>query len=308
MVLGHTTQNHYLGSWIYAFHMPLFFILSGVFFKPSIEGIGKCAKRLLMPYIVFAVLSFVYWRFLEMRFRPLPEGFDANMHALDILWQRDQFRFNVPQWFLPCLFLVQTIGCLLFSWIKKPTVAIGVIVAWFIVACLNPFKIESMWVSETLYAFPFFGLGYCLGKDRFIGAEKRVAEVKWHYVVCIVLPLIGLWFYEANCDMMRSVYVHGYGAYFFVAVIACVCCFVLASKILLQKGFIWLGVNSLAIMCMHEPLKRILIVVVSKLVHMPVDEVRGSIVFSLAICVIIIMMLIPLCLFLNKKCKWIFGK
>lgn len=308
VVLGHTTQNHYLSSWIYAFHMPLFFILSGVFFKSSIASIGKCAKRLLMPYLVFAVLSFVYWRFLEMKFRPLPEGFDANMHALDILWQRDQLRFNVPLWFLPCLFLVLTIGFLLFSWIKKPAVAIGVTVAWFMVACFNPFKIESMWVSEALYAFPFFGLGYCLGKDRFIGAEKTVSEAKWYYTMCTVVPLMGLWFVNVRNDMMGSSYALGYVSYFAIAVAAFACCFVIASKMRRSNWLVWLGVNSLAIMCMHEPLKRILIVVASKLAHMPAEMVRESIIFSVVISVVIIALLVPVCMVINKKCKWVLGR
>lgn len=190
-----------------------------------------------------------------MKFRPLPEGFDANMHTLDILWQNESFRLNVPLWFLPCLFFVQTIGCLLFTWIKKPVVAIGVTLVWFIMACLNPFKIESMWVSETLYAFPFFGLGYCLGKDRFIGAENRLSETKWYYAVCAVLPLIGLWFVNVRNDMMMSSFAIGYGLYFAIAVAAFACCFVIASKIRKSNWLVCLGVNSLAIMCMHEPLK-----------------------------------------------------
>lgn len=308
VVLGHTTQNHYLSSWIYAFHMPLFFVLSGVFFKPSIPSIRKYAKRLLIPYVVFAVLSFVYWRFLEMRFRPLPEGFDVNMHALDVLWQRNHFRFNVPLWFLPCMFFVQSIGCILFTWIKKPVAIVCVTILCFLVACINPFKIESMWLSETLYAFPFFGLGYCLGKDRFIDAENRLSNVKWYYAVYAMLPLVGLCFVNVRNDMMMSSYAFGYGMYFTIAVSAIVCCFVLASIIRKRNWLIWLGVNSLAIMCMHEPLKRILIVIVSKMVHMPTEMARESVIFSVVVSVVIIAMLIPACKVINKKFKWVLGR
>lgn len=108
VVLGHTTRNTELSSWIYHFHMPLFFFLSGVFFSPTIQGLVKRVRQILIPYLIFGVLSFIYWRFAEMRFRPLPENFDANMHFFDLFWQTEQFRFNVPLWFLPCLAIVQS--------------------------------------------------------------------------------------------------------------------------------------------------------------------------------------------------------
>ena len=45
---------------IYTFHMPLFFVLSGLFFKPAIEFLSLLKKRtrtLLIPYYVFSVFA-----------------------------------------------------------------------------------------------------------------------------------------------------------------------------------------------------------------------------------------------------------
>lgn len=45
---------------IYTFHMPLFFLLSGLFFKPTIDLLTLIAKRartLLVPYYVFSVFA-----------------------------------------------------------------------------------------------------------------------------------------------------------------------------------------------------------------------------------------------------------
>jgi len=49
-------------SWIYAFHMPLFFFLSGLFIEPSCRGplgrfIGDKARRILWPYFVWTILQ-----------------------------------------------------------------------------------------------------------------------------------------------------------------------------------------------------------------------------------------------------------
>ena len=59
VVMGHVTHDMPLKNWIYAFHMPLFFLLSGIFFKPTFENWKKSSKRLLIPYIFFAIVSFV---------------------------------------------------------------------------------------------------------------------------------------------------------------------------------------------------------------------------------------------------------
>jgi fucose 4-O-acetylase-like acetyltransferase len=43
---------------IYSFHMPLFFIIAGYFYKERgvVASLQKDAKRLLFPYVVFATI------------------------------------------------------------------------------------------------------------------------------------------------------------------------------------------------------------------------------------------------------------
>lgn len=59
MMLSHLVYNDGISKQIiYSFHMPLFFILAGVFAKDVVdipsynEYTGKNAKRLLLPYLV----------------------------------------------------------------------------------------------------------------------------------------------------------------------------------------------------------------------------------------------------------------
>lgn len=57
VVVGHNaTQN--ITDFIFCFHMPLFFLLSGFTFspKPIKQYIHKSTKRLLVPYIFFFVV------------------------------------------------------------------------------------------------------------------------------------------------------------------------------------------------------------------------------------------------------------
>src|SRR5687767_3873922 len=52
--------SHALDAWIYSFHMPLFFLLSGFFMekavhKPLDRALKDRAKTLLWPYLVWSV-------------------------------------------------------------------------------------------------------------------------------------------------------------------------------------------------------------------------------------------------------------
>ena len=66
VVLGHTTHNDELSSWIYHFHMPLFFFLSGVFFSPTIQGLVKRVRQIskLLGMETEAVRESIVWSLL----------------------------------------------------------------------------------------------------------------------------------------------------------------------------------------------------------------------------------------------------
>ena len=169
-----------------------------------------------------------------------------------------------------------------------------------------------MWINETFYAFPFFALGYMIGKERYMKMEAGLSlKHDWLYSILAIIGLITIWFLSTRNDMMSSSYSNGYGAFFLIALVCIMCLFALLEKI--RSGKIisiltWLGVNSLIIMCLHEPLKRIIIVVFSKLLGMETEAVRESIVWSILMSCLIIVILVPVCMFMNRKCKWVLGK
>ena len=66
VVLGHVILLHtFPSNWIYTFHMPVFFFLSGMTFRPEkYDGLlpflkDKARKRLL-PYLGITALAFFY--------------------------------------------------------------------------------------------------------------------------------------------------------------------------------------------------------------------------------------------------------
>ena len=120
VVFAHTAHNS-VSDFVYLFHMPLFFFLSGAALSFSWDAdyhLGKRLYRIMVPYVAFSLLSFFYWRLVESRFRPVHDGdlFPMLSGMLDMGWQQflniflafsfeDAFLYNVVLWFLPCLLM-----------------------------------------------------------------------------------------------------------------------------------------------------------------------------------------------------------
>lgn len=122
VVMGHTAKGM-SAHWIYLFHMPLFFMVAGCMYAIGKGGdIKRKVKSLVVPYFVFSLLSFAYWWLVEMRFRPMDDKtINSDLLAgLSIPMQQfaniflaanfdHSFLYNVPLWFLPCLFVAHII-------------------------------------------------------------------------------------------------------------------------------------------------------------------------------------------------------
>ena len=61
-------------------------------------------------------------------------------------------------------------------------------------------------------------------------------------------------------------------------------------------------------MCIHEPIKRVLLVVLSKLSSLPIDDLRGNILLSIICVFILLMVCVPVVNVINKRLAWMIGK
>ena len=99
MVFCHTGYSSQFNVWVYAFHMPIFFFISGMFVdekKSEIKYfINKRFKQILVPYLLFALIycfgqkGMVDWMYI----------FYGSRNALSFV------KSFTPLWFLPCIFV-----------------------------------------------------------------------------------------------------------------------------------------------------------------------------------------------------------
>ena len=116
---GLTGLSRYLSS----FYVPLFFFISGYLFQENKEEklslyIKRKARRILIPYFVFAILSLIpYYLFAGNISADLDTNVDTSNSIVSSLLtifygsgHGDLLIQNSPLWFLPCYFLVVVIA------------------------------------------------------------------------------------------------------------------------------------------------------------------------------------------------------
>ena len=122
MMLGHlkndfTSVGTFYG-WFpyYSFHMPLFFFISGYFYRDSYEKdlhrslpsfLWKKIKALIIPYYVINGCFLIFQSFLHSRGIWLGNGFSLKEWLLQPWIRPEPYTLAHPTWFLIALFLSQ---------------------------------------------------------------------------------------------------------------------------------------------------------------------------------------------------------
>lgn len=214
VVLGHSGEK-VISHYLFWFHMPLFFLVSGYLFK-SIKGdlkdwSFKKAQKLLIPYFSFGIIilliSFIFIA---------PNVMNSLKQAIGLVYGGRALKgvFG-PFWFITCLLLTQIIFAFIQVKMKSVTLKALIIFSLYILAHAitfflssdNGIQIPVPWaVDVTFVALMYYSLGYYL-KDIirkwvssvYIGSCFLIASV-----IFITLDYQGLIYYKL--DMKYSIY------------------------------------------------------------------------------------------------------
>ena len=255
VVLGHGNIQPDLQHFIYLFHMPLFFFLSG-YLHTTRNDLGAYCKRksihLLVPYVSFLLL--LYPLELGRVFFRHGAGPLFNSAVVAGLWggARLQGLYGVF-WFLPCLFMTQQIVNLLLVRYRALTVSCVVLLATclsYLNARLAPQLSLPLDANVVLAAMPFFYLGY-LGRtlperlDRVLALIGMAGAGLGGYCVYREMPV----FYNMRLG------IYGIPGLSLVLAISCILCLIAVSRISPAQG-LWarLGAASMGIMFIHKQL------------------------------------------------------
>ncbi len=145
---------------VYTFHMPLFFIASGLFFgrslrKSNLDFWTNTFKNILYPYFFWSLLCGSI-QFILSGSSATNSGMSASRLS-EILWNPIS-----PFWFLYALFFSYSIAWAL----KSITVEINILIG----LCVLTISFYTMIgvVSDVFYGFTYFSLGMYIQKQRLI--------------------------------------------------------------------------------------------------------------------------------------------
>ena len=309
---------------IYAFHMPLFFFISGLLFnKSKYDGIGtfirKRAVRLLIPYFIYSVATWTVWacfRYVrgdevDSYWMPLLQTFIAQGSGAFIV-------HNSALWFVPCLFAVEIIFYCLCCVGRVTALVSSFVIAG--IGCLlayiygDSYLMTLPWnLDAAIYALPFYAVAHMIREK--VGLVKVQEYIGGHKGMLLVLMLLlfGVMAYMAlgygECSMGSSSYNCQMQVFFIRAFAGCLAFVILSGMICslwqldkIIQAFKWCGMNSLDIMCLHIPVKGVVIILVAKVLHTAADISSDALLSSVAF-VITMLIVATLILMINKFVK-----
>jgi fucose 4-O-acetylase-like acetyltransferase len=241
--------------YIYSFHVPLFFFISGMFHPKIVSAavIGRRAKMILIPYFIWALALYLFWLFLG---RNYGQSVISNSSPLDNLigvfyaqGGQDFMDWGIPMWFLPCIFMV----FVFFSAIQKLGERWAMILAVFIAVavgfCWAEFAgIHLPWsVDVALVSCGFYALGLYL-KPTLIAIDRMKGLAL--FFILLVVNFAAFQYNTEKVDMYRSIY--GNPLLFFVSGIAgSLACVLLFKTVPVFKFLSYIGRHTIVLLATH---------------------------------------------------------
>lgn len=230
VVIGHLVPYEgHLKIIIYAFHMPLFFFLSGLVFstkKNFKEYFIKNLKTLILPYFIFNIISLLFN--IDMITK---DNFSVLQIFDNIFYYNCSIAWNSSLWFFIVLFFTKILFYI-FAKICNNSEKKLAIITVLILGIGITININNIFIPFGMaivpFAFTFFYMGYLYKKINILEKIKLDKKIlPFTILFCIIFIISSL--YNKRVNMSTNIY-GNYFLYFLNALIGIYIC-IIFSKI-----------------------------------------------------------------------------
>lgn len=330
----HITQEsaqpflHYAYLTIYAFHMPAFFFIAGITWRIKEGGsfgffVAKKAKRLLLPYVIFGLLSTVVYCLMIDNVQSTLQAAQTTSYYqgkfagrwMDCLLgllhaggypNGEGFRMNYVLWFLPCMFTTEVAYYGVAKVWNVAKIRIVLVIGCIVLAIVLPRLDFSLPFGATKapYCLLFMMMGSAWGKrdwpisDMSAVARFFILSAGVAVFAAVVWALPDPWIqYERWLWRL---------AFMALATVGCVL-FAEIAKALKGRWLAACGLTSMGIMLMHKFLVVGLELKVGVLRRLIGSGLTGAIIGCLIVGTVSTAICYVLTRTLQKKARWALG-
>ncbi|MCQ6282700.1 acyltransferase family protein [Bacillus sp. EB600] len=319
VMLGHTDIPAPIKTYIYTFHMPLFFFLSGYLFKSDKFSnlrafISRRMKTLIFPYLCFSFIAYI-WFVILFNFGQVDYNHNLLMPFIGSFIAIRKSSWTVqsgPLWFVNCLLCTELLFYLI-SKLGRTKKRIGIVLI-FVSAlgciynkCIGkplPWSIDVTMISVGFYGVGYLYKEYKMKLEQFINFKLFLLFM----AINIVTGYLNFVHSGERVDLYNSNI--GNVFLFYISALSGIGAFVILIKRMKTNSILlFLGDNSLIYLAFHQKIVFSVFDLViqntgldsEKLLEIPVIN---GLIYTLMASILIV----PMVYFINHYFPFILGK
>lgn len=210
MIINHIGFGGVIYNFSHAFHMPMFFIISGYFYSKknkeiisTVRFVKRKAKTLLLPYFVFGLFHYIVW---------------IGLYGFSVYPLTRLFFYNTEEgmpiagalWFLTALFITDVLFFILDRYIASRLLFVAIIIGLSVFGTVSriilPFTLPFA-LSAGFVGLGLFGIGFILKKatiGKIYCSFQKTGIIPKIFILLILSGITGFLIYLNDAVNMRD--------------------------------------------------------------------------------------------------------
>lgn len=316
VIIGHMIQGTFIDNWIYSFHMPLFFLISGYVFSTKynfLEFVKRKVKSILVPYFCLGVVIVLFRNLYSVQGEISLKNIFT--HIIRLIIQRR----NYSLWYLTVLFIINIALYIIVKLLKTETKIaicvflisiIGNIYYYFFDNLILPWNADACLIAILFFFAGYFYKNHNEQIDGFMNKKiPTIISIILLFAINIIFNYLTQKISGKGLEMFRCSY--GFVPFTYISAFAGIFFIIYVSKLITIKPVKYIGENSLLYFAWHQSIGIPLATdILTKLLNFNLNgnKIITIMYLLLEFSIIIVMMTIFNIIISKTKLKFMLGK